>query len=266
MPTIHPTAVVHDRAELADDVVVGPFCIVGEHVKIGSGTELRSHVVVEGHTTIGERNQIYQFTSIGQEPQDKKYKGEESYVQIGNENIIRESVTIQIGTEGGGLWTKIGDRNLFMTCSHVGHDSIIGDGCILANCVPLAGHVILEDFVILGGLSAVHQFVRIGSHSMAAAGSMVTMDVPPYCYAHGNHARLRGINSIGLTRRGFDQAQVREVRRCYQMVFRKGMRFEDAVARARAHFGDTPPDAVVPFLAFLEGESQRGVSPAGREG
>ena len=269
MAKVHPTAIVHSGAELAETVEIGPHAVIGEHVRIGADTTVGPSVVIDGHTAIGERNRIFPFASIGLEPQDRKYKGETAYVEIGNDNLIRESSTIQIGTEGGGLWTRVGNNNLLMTCSHVGHDSLVGDHCVIANCVPLAGHVVLEDYVILGGLSAVHQFCRLGAHSMAAAGSMVTMDVPPYCYAHGDHARLRGINSVGMSRRGYTPDQVREVKRVYSKVFRKALRFEDGVAAAREMLG--PPaddgDELAPsqhLMRFLEAPSNRGVAPAGR--
>lgn len=216
---IHPTVVVEQGAQIAEDVEIGPYSVIGPNVSIGAGSKLGPHVVIEGYTSIGEGNIISQFASIGGAPQDLKYQGEPSTLKIGNRNIIREYVTIHPGTRTGTMTTIVGDQNLFMASSHVGHDSRIGNRCIFANSVALAGHVQIENAVILGGLVGVHQFTRIGELAMASAGSKIGADVPPYCFAQGDRARLRGVNVVGLKRAGYTSQQVMAVRKVYKILF-----------------------------------------------
>ena len=239
MSTVHGTAIVHPEARLDPSVEVGPYA------------------VIEGDTTIGARNRIFQFASVGAEPQDLKYAGEASRLEIGDENLIREFTTLHIGTAGGGAVTRIGNRNLFMAYSHVAHDCQIGSGCVLANSAALAGHVEVGDHVILGGLSAVHQFTRIGRHAFIAGGAMVGLDVPPYCTAQGDRAELVGLNTVGLTRHGFTDEQVARVKDAYRILFRSKLGLNEALSKVKAeHGGHAEIDQLV---AFLEG-SKRGVT------
>src|SRR5215813_8636760 len=207
--SVHPTAIVAPGAKLHATVEVGPYAVIGPQVEIGAGTTVGPHAVIEGRTRLGERNKVFQFASVGAQPQELKYAGEDSALEIGNENLIREFTTLHKGTTGGGGVTRIGDRNLFMAYAHVAHDCQVGNGCVLANAATLGGHVEVGDHVILGGLAAVHQFTRIGKHAFVAGGAMVVMDVPPFCVAQGDRAELAGINSIGLARHGFSVEQLR---------------------------------------------------------
>ncbi|MGC7589104.1 acyl-ACP--UDP-N-acetylglucosamine O-acyltransferase [Bisgaard Taxon 46] len=226
---IHPTAIVEEGAKIGENVVVGPFCIVGSEVEIGSGTVLHSHVVVKGITKIGCDNQIFQFASIGDTNQDLKYQGEPTRTIIGDRNRIRESVTIHRGTIQGGGVTVIGDDNLLMVNVHVAHDCRIKNRCILANNATLAGHVELDDFVIVGGMSAIHQFVVVGAHVMLGGGSMVSQDVPPYVMAQGNHAKPFGVNIEGLKRRGFDKSTLHAIRNVYKLIYRSGKTLDEVM-------------------------------------
>lgn len=256
MARIHPTAVVAAGAELADDVEIGPYSIVGPEVRIGAGTRVGPHAVVEGRTTIGAGNRIFQFASVGAIPQDLKYHGEPTELVIGDGNQFREFTTIHIGTEGGGGVTRVGDRNLFMNFSHVAHDCRVGSRAIFANGATLAGHVTVEDYVIVGGLAAVHQFVRLGESSMLGGGAMVVQDVPPFCVVQGDRAGLVGLNVEGLRRRGFGEDDVRAIRAAYRTVFRSGLALRDAVRKIRDEASPSPP--VRHFLAFVEA-SKRGI-------
>ena len=224
---IHPTAIVEEGAVIAENVVIGPFCIVEKTVEIGANTVLNSHIVVKGKTKIGENNHIFQFATIGEINQDLKYAGEVTETVIGNNNRIREHVTIHRGTVQGGGITKIGDNNLFMVNAHIAHDCQIKNNCILANNATLAGHVQLDDFVIVGGMSAIHQFVIVGAHVMLGGGSMVSQDVPPYVMAQGNHARPFGINIDGLKRRGFDKPTLHVIRSVYKLIYRSDKTLEE---------------------------------------
>ncbi|EEX50924.1 acyl-ACP--UDP-N-acetylglucosamine O-acyltransferase [Pasteurella dagmatis] len=226
---IHPTAIVEEGAKIGENVTIGPFCIVGSDVEIGSGTVLYSHVVVKGITKIGCDNQIFQFASIGDTNQDLKYQGEPTRTIIGDRNRIRESVTIHRGTTQGGGVTVIGDDNLLMVNVHVAHDCRIKNRCILANNATLAGHVELDDFVIVGGMSAIHQFVVVGAHVMLGGGSMVSQDVPPYVMAQGNHAKPFGVNIEGLKRRGFDKSTLHAIRNVYKLIYRSGKTLDEVM-------------------------------------
>ena len=219
---IHPSSIVEEGAVIGAGVHIGPFCFVGSQVEIGAGTELKSHVVVNGITKIGCDNQIYQFASIGEANQDLKYAGEPTRVEIGDRNRIRESVSIHRGTVQGGGITKVGSDNLLMINAHIAHDCIIGNRCILANNATLGGHVEIDDFAIIGGMTAIHQFCVIGAHVMVGGCSGVAQDVPPFVIAQGNHATPFGINIEGLKRRGFDKESLHAIRNAYKLLYRSG--------------------------------------------
>lgn len=254
---IHPTAIVSPGAELHETVEVGPYAVIGPKVRIGAGTTVGPHAVVEGRTTLGQNNRIFQFASVGAVPQDLKYRGEDTELVLGDGNTVREFVTLNIGTAGGGGATRIGNKNLFMANSHVGHDSIVGNGCIIANSAALAGHVTLEDHVHFGGLAAVHQFTRIGRHAFVSGGAMVTMDVPPYCTAQGDRAELAGLNTVGLQRAGYTPEQIQRIKDAYRILFRSKLGLNEALSRARAEVGGHPE--VDHFLDFVA-RSERGVT------
>jgi UDP-N-acetylglucosamine acyltransferase len=218
-PRIHPTSVVEDGATLADGVTIGPFCNVGPEVELGEGCQLLSHVAVAGRTTIGARTRIFPFASIGHIPQDLKYRGEASTLAIGSDCMIREGVTMNPGTVGGGLRTVVGDRCAFLANSHVGHDTKVGNDVILSNNVMLAGHVTVGDFVIFGGGSAVIQYARVGSHAFVGGMSGLENDLIPYGMAIGNRAHLAGLNIIGMRRRNFTREQIHDIRRAYRLIF-----------------------------------------------
>lgn len=218
MPEIHPTAVVHPTAELADDVKIGPFCVVGAKVKLGAGCVLHSHVVIDGPSSFGSGNEFFPFSVIGLKSQDLKYQGEPTYLQVGDNNVFRENATINRGTDIGGT-TRIGNNNLFLVSCHAGHDCQIGNHVIFSGFATAAGHVTVGDYAILSGCCAVHQFVRIGEHSLVGAMARVAQDVLPFCIVEGHPALTRAINSIGMQRRGFSEEDVRAVRMCYKKIF-----------------------------------------------
>lgn len=255
--SVHPTAIIAPGAKLHATVEVGPYAVIGSQVTIGAGTVVGPHAVIDGRTRLGERNKVFQFASVGAPPQDLKYAGEDSALEIGNENLIREFTTLHKGTTGGGGVTRIGDRNLFMAYAHVAHDCQVGNACVLANAATLGGHVEVGDHVILGGLAAVHQFTRIGKHAFVAGGAMVVMDVPPFCVAQGDRAELAGINSIGLARHGFSEEQIGRVKEAYRILFRSKLPLEEAVERLRTELGDQPE--IQALLTFVT-SSQRGLT------
>lgn len=226
---IHETAIVAKTAKLGVGVEVGPYSIVGPNVEIGDHTWVDSHVVIDGFTTIGVQNKIWRFASIGTLPQDLKYKGEEARLEVGDQNLIREYVNVSIGTEHGGMLTKVGSKNLFMVNVHVGHDCVVGDNSIFANGVSLAGHVELGNHVFMAGHSAIHQFCQMGSYSMAAAGSIVTQDVPPFVMVEGNRASPHGLNSILMKRQGFSSEEMNIAKKVYKYLYRKQLTLEDAL-------------------------------------
>ncbi|HEY1373250.1 MAG TPA: acyl-ACP--UDP-N-acetylglucosamine O-acyltransferase [Candidatus Binatia bacterium] len=256
MSKIHPTAIVDSRAELDREVEVGPYSIIGPGVKIGRGTRVKAHVVIEGNTTIGQENVIFQFATVGSIPQDLKYKGEDSGLVIGDRNTIREFVSLNPGTAGGGMVTRVGSHNLLMMYCHIAHDCILGDHNVIANGATLGGHVTLEDFVIAGGLTGIHQFVKIGTSALLGAGSMVSKDVPPYCNATGDRAKLKGLNVEGMRRRGFSKEQIEGVRKAYRIIFQSGLTVKAAVKKVRKDLPGSPE--VERIAAFVEG-SQRGI-------
>ena len=233
-PRIHPTAIVAPGAVLDASVTIGPYSVVGPRVHIGAGTAVGPHVVIEGRTTIGARNQIFQFASVGAVPQDLKYHGEDSELRIGDDNRIREFCTLQPGTEGGGMLTRIGNGNLLMNYSHIAHDCLLGDHNTVANGVQLGGHVVIEHGAVLGALAGIHQFVRVGESAIVGAGSMVSQDVPPFCNATGDRATLRGLNSVGLKRRGISDEAIQALKRAYRIMFQSGLRTVEAIPRRRA--------------------------------
>ena len=238
---IDPRAVVSPQARLAADVTVGPFSVIGPDVEIGRGTIVGPHAVINGPTRIGAENHIFQFASIGDAPQDKKYKGEPTRLEIGDRNVFRENCTVNRGTTHDKGVTRIGDDNLFMAYSHVAHDCTIGNNVVFANCAALAGHVEIGDFVTLGGLTAVHQFVKIGGYAFSGGGTIVTKDVPPYVMVAGNPAEPHGVNAVGLKRRGFTEDQVRNVREAYRILYRSDLKLTEAVDQLRA-LGETQPE------------------------
>lgn len=226
---IDPRAVIDPSAELDANVSVGPFAVIGAGVRIGSGTRIGPHVVIRGETRIGRDNQIFQFSSIGEDPQDKKYAGEPTRLEIGDRNRIREFCSIHRGTVQDGGVTRIGDDNLLMAYCHVAHDCLVGSHTVMANAASMAGHVRLDDWAILGGFTIVHQFCRIGAHSFTAMGSAIAKDVPPFVTIGGHPAKPYGINSEGLRRRGFDSQQISRIKRAYKTLYTAGLRLEDAI-------------------------------------
>jgi UDP-N-acetylglucosamine acyltransferase len=257
--TIHPTAIVEDGARLAGNVTIGPYCTVGPHVTLAEGVELVSHVVVAGHTTVGAGTRIWPFASIGHQPQDLKYRGEESWLEIGADCMIREHVTMNPGTTGGGLYTRVGSNGLFMMGCHVGHDCQIGDNVVMANNATLAGHVEIGAFAVLGGLSAVHQFVRIGMHAIIGGMSGVDKDVIPYGSVIGNRAELGGLNIVGLRRRGFDRDTIHALRGAYRMIFKGEGRDQDMLAGRAAAAAAAYPDVepVQQIAGFIRAGTSR---------
>jgi UDP-N-acetylglucosamine acyltransferase len=246
---IDARAVVSPQADLAADVEIGPFSVIGPGVVIGAGTWVGPHVVINGPTRIGSDNKIFQFASVGEAPQDKKYKGEVTHLQIGDRNVIRESATVSRGTMQGGGVTRIGDDNLLMAYSHVGHDCRLGNQVILSNVATLGGHVEIGDFAIMGGLSAAHQFTRIGAHSFIANNAAVTRDVPPYVMATGQPAEPHSINVVGLRRRGFTDKQVLNIRRAYRVLYRSGLKLKEALEQLDA--AAETQEEIRPFVEFI---------------
>ncbi|HSV83919.1 MAG TPA: acyl-ACP--UDP-N-acetylglucosamine O-acyltransferase [Ramlibacter sp.] len=262
MANIHPTAIVDPGAELDASVTVGPYTLIGPNVKIAAGTTVAGHVVIEGHTTIGRDNRIFQFSSLGAANQDKKYKGEPCELVIGDRNTIREFTTFNIGTVQGGGITRLGNDNWMMAYTHLAHDCAVGNNTIFANNAQLAGHVEIGDWVILGGFTNVHQFVRIGAHGMTGLGSVLLADQPPFVMSEGQPARARSMNFEGLRRRGFSPARVSAVKAMHKALYRDGLTLEQSKERVAAIAQQTPeaePDVRM-MLDFLAGASaERGI-------
>lgn len=254
----HHTSIISEKAELGSNITIGPYCIINENVKIGNNVNLKAHVYIDGNTTIGDNCTFFPYCSIGTSPQDLKYKGEESMLKIGNNNIFREYVTVNPGTEGGGLKTMIGDNCLFMISAHVAHDCKIGNNVIMVNNASLAGHVILEDYAIMGALSGAHQFCRIGKHSMIGGLSGVDSDVIPYGTVIGNRAYLSGLNIIGLKRRGFSKDIIQDLRKAYGLLFssQEGT-FSDRIREVSEEFLDNEP--IQEIVQFLKSEKSRSI-------
>ena len=257
MADIHPTAIVEEGARLAGDVRIGAYSVVGPMVELGRGVVLESHVVVGGRTRIGEASHIFPFASIGLKPQDLKYRGEESELIIGRGNQIREHVTMNPGTAGGGLVTRVGDNCLFMVGSHIAHDCMIGDNVIMANNATLAGHVTVGDNAIIGGLSAVHQFVRIGHHAMVGGMSGVEQDVIPFGSVTGDRAHLMGLNLVGLKRHGFEREDIHTLRNAYRLLFAHEGTLSERLSDVAKVFGAN--SVVESIVGFMRAESQRGI-------
>jgi UDP-N-acetylglucosamine acyltransferase len=256
VPAIHPTALVDAGARIADDVAIGPYSIVGPDVSLGPGTCIGPHAVITGRTSIGARNRVFQFASVGDIPQDRKYGGEPTSTVLGDDNVVREFVSIHAGTAQDRATTTIGNGNLFLAYTHVAHDCVVGNYTTFSNNAQIAGHVTIGDFVVLGAYAGVHQFCHIGAHAMVAAGAIVLQDVPPYVTAAGYPAKPAGTNNEGLRRRGYSPADIATVRRAYRTLYRAGLSLEEAretLAReAQAH------PVVVPLVTFLS-ESRRGI-------
>ncbi|MDJ0948448.1 MAG: acyl-ACP--UDP-N-acetylglucosamine O-acyltransferase [Alphaproteobacteria bacterium] len=257
MADIHPTAIVEDGAKLGTDVKVGPFCCIGPEAELGDGVVLASHVVVAGRTTVGAGTRIYPFASIGHPPQDLKYRGEPSRLEIGGNNVIREYVTMNPGTEGGGMVTRVGNDALFMVGAHVAHDCQLGDRVIMANNATLAGHVEVGEAAIIGGLAAVHQFVRIGHHAMIGGMSAVENDVIPYGSVVGDRARLSGLNVVGLKRNNFSREVVHALRTAYRLLFAEEGTVSERISDVAKMYADHEP--VMDIVSFMSADSSRGL-------
>ncbi len=253
---IHSTAIIEPGAEIATDVEIGAYSVIGPNVRIDSGTTVGPHAVIRGHTTIGKNNRIFQFVSLGEIPQDKKYAGEPTSLEIGDNNVIREFCTFNIGTAQDVGVTRIGNDNWIMAYVHIAHDCQIGNHTIFANNAQLAGHVTVEDYAILGGFTIVHQFCSIGEHSMSGMGSVLTQDLPPYVTISGHPAQPHGVNSEGLKRRGFSKEAILEIRRAYKTLYKSGMSLQDAKEEIAGRARNYPE--LVPFLEFLS-RSNRGI-------
>nr|UOP04308.1 acyl-ACP--UDP-N-acetylglucosamine O-acyltransferase [Conchiformibius kuhniae] len=256
MTTIHPTAIVHPDAELAENVCIGAYSVIGAHVRIGARTQIGAHVVIDYHTEIGEDNHIFQFASLGAIPQDKKYRGEPTRLIIGDRNTIREFTTFNLGTVTGIGETRIGNDNWIMAYVHLAHDCVVGDHTIFANNASLAGHVTIGNHVILGGFSLVHQFCIIGDHAMTAFAAGVHKDVPPYVMAAGYRAEPAGLNSEGMRRRGFTAEQIANVKNIYKILYRQGLSYENAKARV-CQLASSAPELKA-FADFFA-RSERGI-------
>jgi UDP-N-acetylglucosamine acyltransferase len=254
---IHPTALISPKAEIDNDVEIGPYTIIGDQVIIRSGTVIGPHVTIDPFVEIGPECHIFQFASIGALPQALKFKGEETHVKIGRKTIIREFATINRGTGFGGGITEVGEENLLMAYTHVAHDCKIGRGVILANNATLAGHITIEDYVTIGGLTALHQFVRVGKHAYIGGKSAVVKDVPPFVIAAGDRAKLHGLNRVGLKRFGFSDDAIALLKKTYRLIFRIGLTLNEAIARVRAEVDHSPE--VDYFLSFIQ-SSERGMT------
>ena len=260
MPQIHPTALIDPRAELDSSVEVGPYAVIGPRVRIGAGTVVGAHCVIDGHTTLGRDNRIFPFASIGGAPQDKKYAGEPTRLSIGDGNTIREYVTINTGTVQDEGETRLGDDNWIMAYVHIAHDCRLGSHIILANAVQLAGNVHLGDWVFLGGLSGVHQFVRVGAHAMTAFQTRLAQDVPPFVTAGGNPAEAQSINAEGLRRRGFSAERITLIKQMYRLLYRKGLTLDaarDQIEALRGELADA--DADIALMQDFLATASRGI-------
>ena len=256
MSIVHPTAIIDPKATLDSSVEVGAYSIIGPNVSIGARTKIGPHVVIDGHTTIGSDNRFFQFSSIGAAPQDKKYNGEPTRLEIGDRNVFRESVTVNRGTTHDKGVTRIGNDNLLMAYSHVAHDCQLGDQIVMANCATLGGHVEVGDWVTLGGLSAVHQYTKVGAYCFIAHNAAVTRDVPPYVMAVGRPAVPHSVNSVGLQRRGFTTEQIRNIRRAYRLLYRSGLKLMTALGELEK--AAVTQTEIRPFVEFIK-RSERSI-------
>ncbi len=254
---IHPTAIVSSRAVIGSNVEIGPYAIIGDNVTIGDGTVIGAHTTVDPFVDIGPECHIFQFASVGALPQAIKFGGEKTYVKIGRRTVIREFATVNRGTGFGGGVTEVGEENLLMAYVHIAHDCKTGRGVILANNATLAGHVCIDDYVTVGGLTAIHQFVRVGRHAYIGGKSAVVKDIPPYVIAAGDRARLHGLNRVGLRRHGHSEKAIAMLKRTYRLIFRIGITLNEAIERVKAEVDQTPE--VKRFMAFIK-SSQRGIT------
>ncbi|MBI5327080.1 MAG: acyl-ACP--UDP-N-acetylglucosamine O-acyltransferase [Deltaproteobacteria bacterium] len=254
---IHPTAIIHSGAEIAEDVEIGPYSVIGSDVTIGKGTIVYPHVVIDGWTSIGHGCKIYQFASIGAPPQDITYKGEKTEVIIGDNNVIREFVTIHRATTKADRKTVIGNNNMLLAYVHIAHDCKIGSNVIMANAATLAGHVIIENYAYIGGLVAVHQFARVGAYTIIGGASAVTHDIPPYVMAVGNRAKLYGLNKIGLRRHGFSREDMESLKKAYNILFRSSFTLKDAVNKVESEMGHST--RLAHLIEFIK-TSKRGIT------
>lgn len=255
MTSIHPTAIVSPDAEIADDCEIGPYCIIGPKVTLGRGCVLMAHVVIQGPATIGQNNRFHPFCSIGGRTQDLKYKEEPTFLEIGDDNDFRECCTANRGTSPGSV-TRIGSRNHFLAYAHVAHDCLIGNDVIFSNNGTVAGHVEVQDFAVIGGLSGVHQFCRIGAHAIVGGCTKIVQDVPPFMIADGNPAAIRGINQVGLERRGFTPEQMRALKEAYRLLYRSQLRISEALEKMRSQWPESP---LIAHLASFVESSKRGI-------
>ncbi|WP_234194155.1 acyl-ACP--UDP-N-acetylglucosamine O-acyltransferase [Pseudacidovorax sp. NFM-22] len=261
MPQIHPTAIVDPGAELDASVSVGPYAVIGPKVRIGAGTSVGPHCVIEGRTTIGRDNRIFQFASLGAIPQDKKYAGEDTALEIGDRNTIREFCTFNLGVPGAGGVTRVGHDNWIMAYSHIAHDCRVGDHTTLSNNTTLAGHVELGDWVTVGGLVGIHQFVKVGAHAMVGFATAVSQDVPPFMLVDGNPMAVRGFNIVGLKRRDFSAARLAAIKQMHRLLYRQGRTLDDARAAIDALAVDMPDAAVdVQLMSAFLADSTRGIA------
>ena len=260
MVKVHPTALIDPQAELASDVSVGAYSVIGPHVRIGSGTQIGPHCVVEGHTTLGQNNQIFQFASIGAAPQDKKYRGEPTRLEIGDGNTIREFVTLNTGTVQDLGVTQIGNDNWIMAYVHIAHDCQLGSHIIMANAATLGGHVHLGDWVFVGGLTGIHQFVRVGAHAMTGFQTRLSQDLPPFVTAAGNPAEAQSINAEGLKRRGYSPERIGVIKQMYRLLYRRGLTLEAARQQIDALVGElTEADADIALMQEFLASATRGI-------
>ncbi len=255
---IHPTAIIDPNAEIGEEVEIGPYSVIEKGVFIGEGTKIGPHVVIRGGTHIGKRCQIFQFASIGEAPQSFGYKGEKTFLQIGDQNIVRECVTLHRGTPHGGGKTVIGDNNYFMAYCHVAHDCQIGNDVVISNAVALAGHIVIEDRAIIGGIVAIHQFCRVGTHAFIGGVSGVTLDIPPYMLASGSHVKLFGLNNVGLKRANFSEETMKALKKAYRIIFRSGLTLEKAMKKVGEDEISHVPE-VQHLLHFIQ-HSKRGIA------
>lgn len=254
---IHPTAIISPRAEIGSDVEIGPYAIIGDNVTIGAETIIGAHTTIDPYVDIGPQCHIFQFASVGALPQAIKFGGEKTYVKIGRRTVIREFATVNRGTGFGGGVTEVGEENLLMAYVHIAHDCKTGRGVILANNATLAGHVSIDDYVTVGGLTAIHQFVRVGRNAYIGGKSAVVKDIPPYVIAAGDRARLHGLNRVGLRRHGHSEKAIAMLKRAYRLIFRIGITLNEAIERVKAEIDQTPE--VTRFMDFIK-SSQRGIT------
>lgn len=257
MSMIHPTAIIHPNARIGTNTAIGPYCVIGEHVSIGDNCELKSHVVIDGHTSMGDGCRVFPFASLGHAPQDLKYRGEPSQLIIGNNNTIREHVTMNPGTKTGAMKTVVGDNGLFMMSVHVAHDCVIGNNVIMANNATLGGHVVVGDHVLIGGLAAVHQFIRIGSFAVIGGMSGVESDVIPYGRVKGERAHLAGLNLIGLERGGFEKDTIKTLQRAMKQLFEGDGTMDERIEGLAAAYSND--DVVMQMVAFAKGKERFGL-------